>query len=388
MKDKIIFSLNVIRFSSLTAIWTYTGIALYDFYHLSTLLVIIFYSLGYPILVISYILAGHLTDSIGSRNTIIISLFSTSTVLFLGSFLTSGIEGIIILSIQAFLNSLYVTSSSTPTGALSSRSVKDLLLSFSRFRAGINLGWVIGPILGGLLYYYVGWEYILLLGSLGNLISIPIAYKLNIKRNTNNSLHRKYFIKPSKYLMEIIIVQFIFAFVGSQVLFGFTVYSTNILKISSLLIGYFISLNSVITALFQEPIGRYMAKLNLSHLKYLYILGSFAFSMSYLSIFYPGNIVGLTIFIIFISLGEIILNPIILSVSYIISFKYHSKEIGIAMGSTRMAEGLGRAFSTSFTAYLFFIHDYEISFTLLSLVGVIGLIINRVIYNSLKNEVI
>jgi len=59
---------------------------------------------------------------------------------------------------------------------LSSRSVKDLLLSFSRFRAGINLGWVIGLILGGLLYYYVGWEYILLLGSLGNLISIPIAY--------------------------------------------------------------------------------------------------------------------------------------------------------------------------------------------------------------------
>ncbi|MEJ2771708.1 MULTISPECIES: MFS transporter [unclassified Stygiolobus] len=148
-------------------------------------------------LVISYILAGHLTDSIRSRNTIIISLFSTSTVLFLGFFLTSGIEGIIILSIQAFLNFLYITSSSTAIGALSSCSVKDLLLSFSRFRAGINLGWVIGPILGGLLYYYVGWEYILLLGSLGNLISIPIAYKLNIKRNTNNSLHRKYFIKPS-----------------------------------------------------------------------------------------------------------------------------------------------------------------------------------------------
>ena len=103
MKDKIIFSINIIRFSSLTAIWTYTGIALYDFYHLPTLLVIIFYSLGFPILVISYILAGHLTDSIGSRNTIIISLFSTSTVLFLGFFLTSGIEGIIILSIQAFL---------------------------------------------------------------------------------------------------------------------------------------------------------------------------------------------------------------------------------------------------------------------------------------------
>ncbi|MEJ2776149.1 hypothetical protein WIW90_07970 [Sulfolobaceae archaeon RB850M] len=55
MKDKIIFSINIIRFSSLTAIWTYTGIALYDFYHLSTLLVITFYSLGYPILVISYI---------------------------------------------------------------------------------------------------------------------------------------------------------------------------------------------------------------------------------------------------------------------------------------------------------------------------------------------
>ncbi|WP_231136310.1 hypothetical protein [Acidianus ambivalens] len=53
------------------------------------------------------------------------------------------------------------------------------------------------------------------------------------------------------------------------------------------------------------------------------------------------------------------------------------------MGSTRMAEGLGRAFSISFTAYLFSIHDYEISFTLLSLVGVIGLITNLV-----KNEVI
>jgi len=42
MKDKIIFSLNVIRFSSLTAIWTYTGITLYVFHHLSTLLVTIF----------------------------------------------------------------------------------------------------------------------------------------------------------------------------------------------------------------------------------------------------------------------------------------------------------------------------------------------------------
>ncbi|WP_210433946.1 MFS transporter [Acidianus brierleyi] len=382
MKDIIIFSVNIIRFSSLTAIWTYTGIALYDFYHLPPLLVIIFYSLGYPILLISYILAGHLTDSIGTKNTIVVSLFLTSIVLFLGFFLTNGICGIIILSIQAFLNSLYVTSSSTATGTLSSPSVKDLLLSFSRFRAGINLGWVVGPIIGSLLYYYIGWNFILLLGSLGNLISIPIAYKLNNTKNGNNGVNRKYFIRPSKYLMEIILVQFIFAFVSSQVLFGFTVYSTNILKISSLLIGYFISLSSLLGAVFQEPIGRYMTKLNL---KYMYILGSFVFSMSYLSIFYLGNIVGLTMFIIFISLGEIILNPIILSISYIVSYKYHSKGIGMAMGSTRMAEGLGRAFSTSITAYLFSIHDYEISFTLLSLVGIIGLIANRVIYTSLEN---
>nr|WP_286189032.1 MFS transporter [Sulfolobus sp. S-194] len=365
--------------------WTYTGIALYDFYHLSSLLVIIYYSLGYPILVISYILAGYLADSIGTKNTIVVSLFLTSIVLFLGFFLTNGVCGIIILSIQAFLNSLYITSSSTATGNLSSPSVKDLLLSFSRFRAGINLGWVIGPIIGGLLYYYLGWNFILLLGSLGNLISIPIVYKLNIKENTNNGSHREYFIKPSKYLMEIILVQFIFAFVASQILFGFTVYSTNILKIPSLLIGYFISLNSLLSALFQEPIGRYMAKLNLSHLKYLYVLGSFVFSMSYLSIFYLGNIIGLTLFIIFISLGEIILNPIILSISYIVSYKYHSKEIGMAMGFTRMAEGLGRAFSTSVTAYLFSIHDYEVSFTLLSLIGIIGLIVNRVVYTSLEN---
>lgn len=256
------------------------------------------------------------------------------------------------------------------------------MLSFSRFRAGINLGWVVGPIIGSLLYYYIGWNFILLLGSLGNLISIPIAYKLNNTKNGNNGVNRKYFIRPSKYLMEIILVQFIFAFVSSQVLFGFTVYSINILKISSLLIGYFISLNSLLGAVFQEPIGRYMTKLNL---KYMYILGSFVFSMSYLSIFYLRNIVGLTMFIIFISLGEIILNPIILSVSYIVSYKYHSKGIGMAMGSTRMAEGLGRAFSTSITAYLFSIHDYEISFTLLSLVGIIGLIANRVIYTSLEN---
>ncbi|AAK41966.1 Multidrug-efflux transporter [Saccharolobus solfataricus P2] len=265
---------------------------------------------------------------------------------------------------------------------MSSPSVKDLLLSFSRFRAGINLGWVIGPIIGGLLYYYLGWNFILLLGSLGNLISIPIVYKLDNRKSVNNVVNRKYFIKPSKYLMEIILVQFIFAFVASQILFGFTVYSTNILKIPSLLIGYFISLNSLLSALFQEPIGRYMIKLNL---KYMYILGSFVFSMSYLSIFYLGNIIGLTLFIIFISLGEIILNPIILSISYIVSYKYHSKEIGMAMGFTRMAEGLGRAFSTSVTAYLFSIHDYEVSFTLLSLIGIIGLIVNRVVYTSLEN---
>jgi hypothetical protein len=59
--------------------------------------------------------------------------------------------------------------------------------------------------------------------------------------------------------MEIIIVQFIFAFVGSQVLFGFTDYSTNILKISSLLIGYFISLNKSVDN-------------NFIHLKYLHLL--------------------------------------------------------------------------------------------------------------------
>ncbi|ACP35707.1 major facilitator superfamily MFS_1 [Sulfolobus islandicus L.S.2.15] len=384
MKDKIIFSINIIRFSSLTAIWAYTGIALYDFYHLSTLLVIVFYSLGFPILVTSHILAGHLTDRIGTKNTIIVSLFLTSIILFLGFFLTSGVCGIIILSIQAFLNSLYVTSSSTATGNLSFPSVKDLLLSFSRFSAGTNLGWVIGPIIGGLLYYYVGWKYILLLGSLGNLISIPIAYRLNNTENINN-FNRKYLIRPSKYLMEIIIVQFIFAFVGSQILFGFTVYSTNILKISSLLIGYFISLNSLINALFQEPIGRHMTKLRLLSLKYMYILGSFIFSMSCLSILYFKNIVGLLIFIIFVSLGEIILNPIILSVSYIISFKYHNKEIGMAMGYTRMANGLGRAFSTSTVAYLFSIHSYELSFTLISLIGIIGLTTNRVIYISLEN---
>ncbi|MBB5252638.1 MFS transporter [Sulfurisphaera ohwakuensis] len=153
---KAIFSINIIRFSSLTAIWTYTAIALYNFYHLSPLLIILYYSFGYPILVSSYILAGYLTDNIGTKNTMIISLLFTSIILLLGFFLTSGICGIIILSTQAFFNSLYVTSSSTATGSLSKTSVKDLILSFSRFRAGINLGWLIGPIIGGLIYHYLG----------------------------------------------------------------------------------------------------------------------------------------------------------------------------------------------------------------------------------------
>ncbi|BFI74248.1 MFS transporter [Sulfurisphaera ohwakuensis] len=383
MVYKIIFSINIIRFSSLTAIWTYTAIALYNFYHLSPLLIILYYSFGYPILVSSYILAGYLTDNIGTKNTMILSLLFTSIILLLGFFLTSGICGIIILSTQAFFNSLYVTSSSTATGSLSKTSVKDPILSFSRFRAGINLGWLIGPIIGGLIYHYLGWNFILLLGGFGNLVSIPIAYKLDNRKITKNKSNRKYFIIPSRYLMEIIVVQFIFAFVGSQILFGFTVYSVNVLKISSLLIGYFISLNSLITSLFQEPIGRFMIKLNL---KYMYILGSLIFSLSYLSIIYIKNIIGLTIFIMLISLGEIILNPIILSVSYIISRKYHGNEIGIAMAYTRMAEGLGRAFSTSITAYLFSVNDYRLSFILLSLVGIVSLIANRVIYTSLRNN--
>lgn len=185
--------------------------------------------------------------------------------------------------------------------------------SFSVMRLAFNLGWTIAPALGGILAKWLGWHAMFwvdgvtcILAAFSMLLLIPV------KRNATRPKQEIKDPKESPYRDRVFLAFFALTFVNGFVFMQFIwtvpMFFRDSFAWSEDTIGYLVALNGLIVAIVEMPLifrieGRF------SNFKLIRI-GLLLYAFSYMCFLIPhGNWMAALMFVVAISLGEIMVMP-------------------------------------------------------------------------------
>lgn len=259
---------------------------------------------------------GQLTDKYGYYYIQFISLIGSSVCLFLLLFAKS----LIWIWISSFLFSM-VADSLRPANSVAIAAFakpENRTRSFSLMRFAINLGFAIGPAIGGAVAQYFGYKWIFIINAITSIIAAGILFKylpyvpqhVPKPKDEDTNLGKSAY-KDWPYL-KFIILTAVWAMLFFQLFTSIPVYWSGDLGLSESTIGKLIGLNGLIIVLIEMPIIRRIEHIT----KYMEMiaLGSIMLVLGFIIL--ASGITWMSfavIFIGFISLAELFAMPFMIN---------------------------------------------------------------------------
>lgn len=287
---------------------------------------------------------GELSDRLGRKWVMVRALFWRFLIFILMGYVIAIKADIYIFTGLLILNSafgsFFIPASMSYIADLT--AVEKRTSAYGMLRIGGNLGWALGPAIGGLLatidyaflFYFTGAcmliaTFILVKFSKESLIETisPANKKKGLKEILSVA-------KDTKFLIFTIICLTIFI-VWGQLIFPFSIYSVNRIGISKTQLGILFSTNGLMVVAFQYFITRLISmKRQLIAL----CIGSLIYAFGYFTIGFAGGFVFLIFSVIIITTGEMIVSPTTLSYASIIANPHHK---GRYLGFFNLSHSLG-----------------------------------------------
>ena len=290
--------------------------------------------------VIGRILGGLLSDYFGSKNVLIISIFIRSFIfLSISIVITFNLDYKLFIPIL-ILNSLFfsINMSNLDTIVAQLSKEEDRNLAYSINRVGVNLGWSLGPAIGGVIAVK-SFSLLFFISFLATIFS-AIMLQLTIP-NTNKTLKSFEFpirdILNNKQFFLFSLFSIGFFITMSQLISTLSVYATNLVKISKNELGILYAINGLLVVFLQIPISNYIEKIDE---KKALVIGTFFYFIGYLSIGFANNFYHLLISIIIITIAEMFVVPSAQTMASILSDK---NKLGSFIGFFGLLQGLGWA---------------------------------------------
>ena len=235
--------------------------------------------------------------------------------------------------------SFYGTASDTYVGEYIEE--KERPKSYGIIRIGANVGWGIGPLLGGFLSnisYFLLFLISTFLAVTGFLINfILIKEKEKKDKITSKDNNFKNVLKDKNFLIFLIASFLIFLVVG-QLISSLPVFA-RYKGLSNLYVGYLFSVNGIMVVFFQYFISSVFSRISN---KNGIIIGSFLYFIGYLSFSWANSFPHFILGVIIFTIGEMITLPLITTLTTKIAPE-NSK--GTYLGVLGFFEGLGWAIS-------------------------------------------
>ncbi len=263
-------------------------------------------------------IGGWLTDRIGDYKVQFWSLIATSTVLLF----VLRAETFWGISFMAFLLSV-VADAFRPANKVAVANYsqpENVTRSFALLRLSINLGFAIGPAMGGILAAWKGYDWLFYADAVTCLLA-AIIFRLTLKDDFKSaktttkskaapkalkSTHSPY--KDHHFLYFLLIIGLL-AFAFLQLFYTIPVFFKQSLGLDEGQIGGYLALNGVIIVLLEMPLV-YLAERNMTPFKIMKI-GATLIGVGFLCFLLPLKLVGLiaALGIIILTLGEIYYMP-------------------------------------------------------------------------------
>ena len=294
---------------------------------------------------LSQVYGGMLTDRFGRKPLLVRSMILSCITFIILAFLIKSVASVwilVIIFIACYvLMTLIRPTLSTVVTDLAERD--KLTKAYGLLKAGINVGWALGPAIGGYFLTIVTYEWLFGLATLTALIPLLITAFL-LHESLENSDEKDIIgiknigkvVKNSNFMMYIIIT-FLLLIGFGQMVSTLSVYSVDFAGFTTAQYGSLLTLNGIIVVLLQYP----MASITSNRPKYkVLITGSLLVFAGLITFSWVGSYTLAVLAMVMLSFGEITFSPIALSVVSDIAPK---RQRGLYMGTFSLSETLGHA---------------------------------------------
>jgi MFS family permease len=258
--------------------------------------------------VIATAAGGHLTDTIGRRNTIVLSMFSAAICMLLLSQVRDFQWLLLFTALTGFCSELYRPASSALLADLVPEQHR--VTAYSAYRLALNAGWAFGPATAGLLaehsffWLFVGDAFTSILFGLVAFVLLP--HGLRSERSQSGWFPALSSIRRNPLFVQAVAASLAIGPVVYQMAstFGLHVTSCNL---PAWVYGVLISGNGVLVVLFELPLTRVTSRLPPRRILAVgYVLLGLGFAMNA----FANTIPLLILVVITFTFGEMVCMPV------------------------------------------------------------------------------
>ncbi|KPJ71249.1 hypothetical protein AMJ52_08765 [candidate division TA06 bacterium DG_78] len=287
---------------------------------------------------------GELSDRMGRKWVMVRALFWRFLIFILMGYIISKKADVYIITGLLILNSafgsFFMPASISYIADLTAEDKRTS--AYGLLRIGGNLGWALGPAIGGLLAT-IGYSYLFYFTGGCMFIATIILLKFSkesltdsvLLRDKKSSLKEMFSVtKDTRFLIFTIICLVIFIAWG-QLIFPFSVFAVNRVGITKAQLGVLFSINGFMVVLFQYFITNLISvKKQLIAL----VIGSLIYAFGYFTVGFANGFVFLIGSVVIITMAEMIVSPTTMSYASILANPHHK---GRYLGFFNLSHSLG-----------------------------------------------
>ena len=344
--------------------------------------VMVFFGVGS---IIGTWLSGKLSDKIGFYKAMVFSLFTSGVVFIFLQYASTFEElciGILILtSVADMFRPAMLVCLKTFT------KKENRARAFALTRAAVNLGFLFGPVLGGLIIMQLGYSYIFYVDGATCILAIIVFVvfvkeeKIVFKLKKHDLDFKKISIRKDHPFMLHLLICMITGILFFQIFTTLPLYHKEQFNMSEFDSGLLLSLNGLLILLFELPIVNYVIKNNIDNHKVISI-GLLLMSSSFLLLLLPwqGMLVPMMVLMTF---GVMLTFPFANSFAMNRSYEYQE---GKYMAAFTMSYSLAHILGAKSGMEIIQNQGYECNWMFMAALGLIGSLLVFKLFKMVEKE--
>ena len=334
--------------------------------------VIFFFGVGS---IIGSWLSGKLSDKIGFYKVMVFSLFMSGIVFIVLQYLTSFESLCVGILVLTSIADMYRPAMLLALDTYESKETRTRALSLTRI--AINTGFLIGPVLGGIIIMNIGYSGLFWVDGITCMLAILIfrilvkekklPFKLKkIKSDTNSN---KIIFNDKPFLLHIVITM-ITGMLFFQMFTTLPIYYKEQYEFTEFQTGLLLGLSGLIIIIFELPIVRFVQDRNIDRIKII-SLGILFMSISLLLMLISGWSGVLILMICFMSIGVMLTFPF--ANSFAMS-RVHMDLKGRYIAVFTMSYSVAHILSAKTSMWIIEAYSYQLNWIFMGTLGSIALI--------------
>ncbi|MDD1765772.1 MAG: MFS transporter [Methanomassiliicoccales archaeon] len=291
---------------------------------------------------VGQVLGGEIADKFGRKNVMALAQGTRAMIFVIISVVIATQMDFILIAVLIICSSLVGNIFEPASNAMIADVVGPgkRLEAYSLLRIGVNIGWALGPLVGGFLAAVSYSSLFLLTAVTSGTVALIMALAVEESMRKGGPMEGFSFrdlgrIRSNKRFVFFCAMSFLLFIVVAQMSTTYSVFSNDVVGVSEIEIGYLYTINGALVVFLQLPMARYLTKFKMSS---VIAAGAIVYAAGYFLVAFAQDFMFLAFCMFVITMGENITSP---SSMNLVANMSPEKERGRYMGVFGLSTSFG-----------------------------------------------